>query len=86
MIFFRKKTTTSLRSDEYEQLSNRITTLRSDLEEAKTKVRMLETEINNLRGNFNRKLSGIVKEEKKEEQPKALNTQEAKVFTGMMFP
>jgi predicted nucleic acid-binding Zn-ribbon protein len=80
-------------SDEYEQLSNKITALRADIGEAQQEVRGLRTDVNLLRGQFNRKLSGLAKEEEKvepkeeEEAPKAkpLNTKEAVVFTGMPY-
>jgi predicted nuclease with TOPRIM domain len=50
-------------SIEYEKLSKRIVELSSICEELQNKFKILETNYNDLRGKFNRKLSGIKKEE-----------------------
>jgi len=63
MNFFNKK----LNSEEYEKLSKKITELSADLNELSSKVRIIQSDNANLRGQFNRKLSGIKKDEDVEE-------------------
>ena len=57
-----------INSVEYEKLSKRITELVAEVETMRSKIKVLETDNANLRGNFNRKLSGIKKEELQEEE------------------
>jgi len=64
MSFWHRKNETPLRSEEYERVSKRITELAAAVEELQNKFKILETNYNNLRGNFNRKLSGLKEEEK----------------------
>lgn len=56
-----------LNSDEYERTSKRIIELHSRVEELQNKIAVLQTNYDNLRGQFNRKLSGLKEEDKKEE-------------------
>ena len=65
MILFRKKLIPNLGSEEYEKLVKRIIELNGFYEQLKTKIEILNTNYDNLRGNFNRKLSGIKLEEEK---------------------
>lgn len=67
MSFWKKSNETPLRSEEYERISKRFVELVAVVEELQTKFKILETNYNNLRGNFNRKLSGIKEEPKVEE-------------------
>jgi len=70
----------SVNSIEYEKLSKRITELVAEVETIRTKFKILETNYDNLRGNFNRKLSGIKKEEKAEEDIETENNLKPSVF------
>lgn len=72
MSFWRKNKDEHLNSNEYESISKKVTELFTELEELKIKFKILETNYDNLRGNFNRKLTGIKKEEETE---KATETQ-----------
>lgn len=63
MIFWRKNERKYLNSEEYESISKKVTQLSSTIEELSVKFKVLETNYNDLRGKFNRKLSGIKKEE-----------------------
>lgn len=49
-------------SDSYERIIKRIAELTSRIDIFETKFKLLQTDVENLRGNFNRKLSGIAKE------------------------
>jgi len=60
-MFWKK---TQINSDEYEKLHKKITELVGLIDELKINVTMLQTDCSNLRGQFNRKLQGIKKEEK----------------------
>lgn len=64
-----------LNSDEYEKLTKRIIELSAKFEELENKFKILGTNYDNLRGNFNRKLSGIKKEDPSEadEETKTIN-------------
>lgn len=64
MSFWRKSNETPLNSGEYERVSKRIVELVGRIEELETKFKILGTNYDNLRGNFNRKLSGLKEEEK----------------------
>lgn len=60
-----------INSEEYEKLFKRITELNNKVEEIIGKIAIINTNYDNLRGNFNRKLSGTKeKEEIKEETAK----------------
>lgn len=67
-IFKRK-----LDSAEFGFLTNKVTTLLLEVDTLKSKIKQLETDCDNLRGQFNKKLRGIKKEEEKEED-EDLNT------------
>lgn len=69
-MWWQKKNDTSkdaLNSAEYERLSKRVTELTGEVGTLKTLCNSLETDVANLRGKFNRKLSGLQKEEEKVE-------------------
>lgn len=82
MLFWKKKNETNntrekaFRSDEYEFCLKRIAELNTKVESIEAKYKALQTDVDNLRGNFNRKLKGIKEEEKKEEiqEPQNINT------------
>lgn len=79
MNFWRKKKDDyHITSEEFEYTSKRITELLSRIEELQVKFKILETNYDNLRGQFNRKLSGIKKEEIPEETKD--------LYNGMLLP
>jgi hypothetical protein len=67
MSFWKKKSISNLNSDEYQKLLIKQIELSANINEVISKLKILETNYDNLRGNFNRKLSGIKKEEEKTE-------------------
>lgn len=75
MSFWQKKNEQHLNSSEYESISKKITNVSSELEELKNKFKVLETNCDNLRGNFNRKLRAIKNEDEEveEEESKSIN-------------
>jgi len=70
MNFLKKKPKDVINSGEYEKLSKKNTELLSELEELKVKFNILRTDMDNLRGNFNRKLNKIKQEDLAEEETK----------------
>lgn len=83
---FRKSNEQKLNSDEYEKISKRITEFSAKLEELENKFKILTTNYDNLRGNFNRKLSGIKGEEKVEPKEEETEQNEAsKSINNPMF-
>lgn len=70
----------SINSSEYEKLSKRIIELLAEIETLRTKFKVLETNYDNLRGQFNRKLSGIKKDEKIEELAETENNIKPNIF------
>lgn len=77
MFFKRKNETAStnpqpISSAEYERLSNRIVEIHSTLKILATDIKVLETNLDNLRGKFNQRLKNWKEEEKVEE--KQINT------------
>lgn len=67
-MWWKKNDNTSknpVNSEEYERLAKRITELVAELGLLKANYKIIETDVDNLRGNFNRKLKGLVKEEEK---------------------
>lgn len=64
MIFWQKK---QINSDEYEKLTKKIIELNANYESLIKRVDLIVTDIANLRGRFNQKLSRIKEEEKTEE-------------------
>ena len=78
-MFWKKNETDSgnkkyINSDEYEKLIRRISEEAARISHLENDFKILSTNVDNLRGNFNRKLSGIAKNE---EQAK---TQETETF------
>lgn len=67
-----------MNSEEYEKLSKKLTEVLSAIDELTAKVRVVQSDNANLRGQFNRKLLGIKKEEAAEEETK----KEPSVFLG----
>jgi hypothetical protein len=59
---------TNLNSDEYERLFKRILEVSAAVTDCNNQLKVLSTNLDNLRGNFNRKLAGIAKEEQAEEK------------------
>jgi molecular chaperone GrpE (heat shock protein) len=53
----------SINSDEYEKITKRIIEIHGDYTQLKAEINSLRTDLENLRGIFNRKLSGIRKQE-----------------------
>lgn len=70
-MFFTPK---PMRSEEYETLLKKLSELRHDVEQVKSELKALVTNYDNLRGQFNRKLSYIKNQEQGEEQTKDLNS------------
>lgn len=60
MAFWNKRV---MNSDEYEKLTKKITDLTSDFQKLEARTNGIVTDIANLRGRFNQKLSRIKKEE-----------------------
>jgi len=93
MIFWQKKQTENLTSEELEKIKKKISDLADDVADVQRSLRILQTETANLRGWLNRKL-GVIKENlkeeeksvlKEEERAKGLNTDEHLVFTGIPY-
>jgi len=82
-MFWRKKDEgQKIESEEYRRLAAKLADIEASVSGYKAEVRLLQSDCDNLRGQFNRKLKGLAAEEKKEEA-KDLNKPEPKVFTGM---
>lgn len=64
-MFWKK---TQVNSAEYEYLHKRITELQNSINELSSKIAVVQSDNANLRGQFNRKLTGLKKEEQQEEQ------------------
>lgn len=62
-----KRNETRINSEEYERITKRLIDFSARIEELENKFKILQTNYDNLRGNFNRKLTGIKKEETEEE-------------------
>lgn len=62
---WRNKDDVQLNSKEYESVTKKIIEFSARIEELENKFKILGTNYDNLRGQFNRKLSGIAKEEEK---------------------
>jgi len=70
-----------INSREYDNLFKRFSEVYAELSLLKTDVKNFGTELDNLRGKFNRKLKGLEQEEKKvEEEQKTINTGEYIAF------
>jgi len=68
MSFWNKKNETQLNSAEYESLAKKLVEVSTRIEELENKFKILTTNYDNLRGNFNRKLRGLKAEEEPEEE------------------
>lgn len=66
-MWFKKNNESALNSKEYESVCKKLVEVSSKLEELQNSFKILETNYNNLRGQFNRKLSGLVEKPKEEE-------------------
>lgn len=76
MLFWKKHDNTNQNASiplEYDRLLRRLSDVSAEIELLKTTVKVMQTDLDNLRGNFNRKLKGLEKEEKTEENPKPQN-------------
>lgn len=85
MSFWRNK---NLNSDEYEKLQKKIIDLDAKIEKANVDLKILQTNYDNLRGNFNRKLSGIKKEEAEltqKEETQSINNPVILPWNGSAF-
>jgi flagellar biosynthesis chaperone FliJ len=58
-MFWNKK----INSDEYEKLAKKITEMSEEISTVSNNLKILETNYNDLRGKFNRKLAGIKQSE-----------------------
>lgn len=58
-----------LNSDEYERLLKRLLDITTEVKSCQAELKLLQSDLANLRGNFNRKLAGIAKEESAKEKP-----------------
>ena len=65
MIFWKQKEKTNLRSEEYELLSKRYNIVADEVADMRRQLGVLQSSVNLLRGQFNRKLIGLEKEEEK---------------------
>jgi len=77
-----------LNSDEYEKLSKKIVDLYTIIEELSSKIRIVQSDNANLRGQFNRKLLGMKKEDAVEEQKtetESINNQVILPYDGNIF-
>jgi len=87
MNFFSRKKQEPMNSEDYEKLSKKITDLATLVEELKVKFRVLETNYDNLRGNFNRKLAGLKKEEADPDpDPMDQKTDSKSINTSVILP
>ena len=59
MSFWKKSENEHLNSAEYESVAKKLVEISTRLEELENKIKILTTNYDNLRGNFNRKLAGI---------------------------
>lgn len=82
MSFWNNK---SVNSEEYEKLSKKISELSSDVTELTAKIRIITSDVSNLRGLFNRKLTGLKKEEQQEEneEEKSINNPVILPYNGL---
>ena len=74
MLFFSKSKEKGLHSEDYEALLKRIAEVKHEIEEVKSKCAALETNYNDLRGKFNRKLNILKEQEEDDAIPQSLNT------------
>jgi DNA gyrase/topoisomerase IV subunit A len=76
------KNQNSANSNEYERLSTRISDISAELKSLKASIDAMQTGLDNLRGNFNRKLKGLSAEEEKpkEKEIETINNTEFVAF------
>lgn len=81
-MFWKKKS--ELNSAEYEKIWKQVIELNARVDDLANKQKIQETNYENLRGNFNRKLSGIKKAEmsEEEEETKSINNPVILPFNG----
>jgi len=70
-MFWKKK---EVNSTEYETILKKISDTRHEIELVKGQLAALQTNYDNLRGQFNRKLKGLAKEEEEGTKTEYLNT------------
>jgi len=64
-MFWLKKEKSVVNSREYESLCKKLIEISTHIEEIELKLKILSTNYDNLRGQFNRKLTGLKTEEEK---------------------
>lgn len=76
-----------INSAEYETISKKIVELNERVEILSHKLSVLQTSMDNLRGNFNRKLKGLKKDEQEEEEEetKDINNPVILPYNGDIF-
>lgn len=67
-MFWRNNNKKSLSSEEFEKLLRRIIDLDGKIASLEITYKKIEADCNNLRGNFNRRLKGIKRDEELEEE------------------
>lgn len=76
-FFFKRKNENTdknaISSGEYERLVRKLIDGNTEIELLKASIKILQTDLDNLRGNFNRKLKGMKEEEVKEEKQETKN-------------
>ena len=68
MFWNKNDTSKNINSSEYEDALKRIAKLHGEVELVKGYIEAYKLQLDNLRGNFSRKLKGIKEEEQKEEE------------------
>jgi archaellum component FlaC len=71
-MFWRKNDNSSknvMDPDSYARILNKLSEIDSRIKSVENDFKLLTTDVQNLRGNFNRKLSGLAKEEKESPPP-----------------
>lgn len=76
-----------INSEEYEKLSMKVVELHAMIHKLSSEIRIVQSDNANLRGQFNRKLLGIKKEEQTEEiqEQKDINNQVILPYDGNIF-
>lgn len=85
MSFWHKNESKKLNSSEYEYVLKRIAEINQNVEKLSAELKGLQTNYDNLRGQFNRKLSGIKKEEEQTgmEEEKSINNPVILPYNGI---
>lgn len=86
-MFWRKNKETKLNSDEYESVVKKLISFTEKIETLEVRIKTLTTDVENLRGQFNRKLNKIKKEELQEETPQEQNINNPVIlpYDGALF-